>query len=223
MGQALAESSSAAADVFAAADAALGEPISGLCFNGPEDELNLTVNSQPAILATSIAYLHALEEQPRRTAQAELLRRPLDGPVQRDGRGRRHLARRRHAASSASAAGRCRHQRLTARWPRSSACPTIRSAELSKRRARALGRLHDRQSQLTRPDRGQRRARGRRGAADGARSWAPSARIVLPVSVAAHSPFMALAAERMHAARPRRRRLLTTRARRCSPMPTRAC
>ena len=63
MGQALVQSSSAAAAVFAEADAALGEPISRLTFEGPEDELNLTVNAQPAILATSIAYLWALEER----------------------------------------------------------------------------------------------------------------------------------------------------------------
>jgi [acyl-carrier-protein] S-malonyltransferase len=63
MGQALAEASVAAAAVFAQADEALGEPISRLAFEGPEDQLNLTVNSQPAILAASIAYLRALEEK----------------------------------------------------------------------------------------------------------------------------------------------------------------
>lgn len=63
MGQALAAASSAAASVFATADEALGEPISALAFEGPEDQLNLTVNSQPAILATSVAYLWALEER----------------------------------------------------------------------------------------------------------------------------------------------------------------
>jgi len=64
MGRALAEFSPAAADVFAAADSALGEPISTLSFEGPEDELNLTVNAQPAILATSIAYLRAVGDVP---------------------------------------------------------------------------------------------------------------------------------------------------------------
>ena len=55
--------SPAAADVFAEADEALGEPISGLTFDGPEADLNLTINAQPAILATSMAYLAALEER----------------------------------------------------------------------------------------------------------------------------------------------------------------
>ena len=62
MGRALIEISPAAAEVFAAADEALAEPISALTFDGPEEDLNLTVNAQPAILATSIAYLRALDE-----------------------------------------------------------------------------------------------------------------------------------------------------------------
>src|SRR4029077_10357722 len=37
------------------ADAALGEPLSRLCFEGPDDQLTLTENTQPAILAVSIA------------------------------------------------------------------------------------------------------------------------------------------------------------------------
>ena len=63
MGQALVEASPAAAAVFAEADEALREPISSLCFSGPEEELNQTVNSQPAILATSVAYVWAAEER----------------------------------------------------------------------------------------------------------------------------------------------------------------
>jgi [acyl-carrier-protein] S-malonyltransferase len=63
MGRALAEASPAAAAVFAAADAALGEPISRLAWEGPEEELNRTENSQPALLAASIAYLEAVRER----------------------------------------------------------------------------------------------------------------------------------------------------------------
>lgn len=63
MGQALAASSRAAAAVWHTADEALGEPISNLAFTGPDDALNLTVNSQPAILACSIAYLRAIDER----------------------------------------------------------------------------------------------------------------------------------------------------------------
>jgi [acyl-carrier-protein] S-malonyltransferase len=63
MGRALAEASPAAAAVFAAADAALGEPLTRLAWDGPEDELNRTENSQPALLAASIAYLEAVKQR----------------------------------------------------------------------------------------------------------------------------------------------------------------
>jgi [acyl-carrier-protein] S-malonyltransferase len=63
MGQALAAASPAAAAVFAEADAALGEPISRLAFEGPAETLDRTENAQPALLAASIAYLAALRER----------------------------------------------------------------------------------------------------------------------------------------------------------------
>lgn len=52
----------AAAAVFAQADQALGEPLSRLCFEGPEEALKLTANTQPAILTTSIAAARVLAE-----------------------------------------------------------------------------------------------------------------------------------------------------------------
>ncbi|HEY1908096.1 MAG TPA: ACP S-malonyltransferase [Myxococcaceae bacterium] len=55
MGKALAEAFPEARAVFQSADDALGEPLSRLCFEGPESELVLTRNTQPAILTTSIA------------------------------------------------------------------------------------------------------------------------------------------------------------------------
>ena len=61
MGRELAESFAAARDLFAEADEALGEPLSKLCFEGPEDQLQLTANTQPAILTTSVAALRVLE------------------------------------------------------------------------------------------------------------------------------------------------------------------
>jgi [acyl-carrier-protein] S-malonyltransferase len=63
MGQALAAASPAAAAVFAEADSALGEPISGLAWNGPTEDLDRTENAQPALLAASIAYLAAVRER----------------------------------------------------------------------------------------------------------------------------------------------------------------
>jgi [acyl-carrier-protein] S-malonyltransferase len=62
MGKELASSSAAARRVFEEADEVLGFSLSSLCFEGPEDELALTANTQPAILTTSIAALAALEE-----------------------------------------------------------------------------------------------------------------------------------------------------------------
>jgi [acyl-carrier-protein] S-malonyltransferase len=55
MGKSLAESYSEAARVFEAADAALGFALSTLCFEGPEDRLKLTENTQPALLTVSTA------------------------------------------------------------------------------------------------------------------------------------------------------------------------
>jgi [acyl-carrier-protein] S-malonyltransferase len=55
MGKSLAESYSEAARVFEAADAALGFALSRLCFEGPEDQLKLTENTQPALLTVSTA------------------------------------------------------------------------------------------------------------------------------------------------------------------------
>ncbi|HEY1435275.1 MAG TPA: acyltransferase domain-containing protein, partial [Thermoanaerobaculia bacterium] len=48
MGRALYAASAAARAVFDAADDALGFPLSKLCFEGPDDELKLTANTQPA-------------------------------------------------------------------------------------------------------------------------------------------------------------------------------
>ena len=62
MGRDLAETSPAAAAVFAAADRALGEPLSTLAWDGPVERLDLTENAQPALVTTSIAILASLRE-----------------------------------------------------------------------------------------------------------------------------------------------------------------
>ncbi len=63
MGKDLAEKFPAARQVFEEADEALGFALSEICFNGPAEQLQLTENTQPAILATSIAALRALESE----------------------------------------------------------------------------------------------------------------------------------------------------------------
>lgn len=57
------ESSAAARAVFERADAALGEPLSKLILEGPEADLTLTANAQPAIVTTSMAILAAIKER----------------------------------------------------------------------------------------------------------------------------------------------------------------
>lgn len=61
MGRELADAYPSSRAVFEEADAALGFALSKVCFEGPEEELRLTANTQPAILATSIASLRAFE------------------------------------------------------------------------------------------------------------------------------------------------------------------
>lgn len=67
MGRDAHDASTAARDVFARVDGAvsseLGRSLSQLCFDGPESDLTLTQNTQPAIVATSIALLAALRER----------------------------------------------------------------------------------------------------------------------------------------------------------------
>jgi [acyl-carrier-protein] S-malonyltransferase len=62
MGRALAERFPVAAATFAEADEALGFALSKLCFEGPEEELRLTENTQPAILTVSVAACRVLAE-----------------------------------------------------------------------------------------------------------------------------------------------------------------
>jgi [acyl-carrier-protein] S-malonyltransferase len=63
MGQQLAQDFPAAKAVFEQANSALGMNLSRLCFEGPEDDLRLTANTQPAILTNSIAALRALQSE----------------------------------------------------------------------------------------------------------------------------------------------------------------
>jgi [acyl-carrier-protein] S-malonyltransferase len=63
MGRELAETFPAARAVFEEADEALGFRLSTLCFEGPAEDLQLTENTQPAILATSVAAWRAMESE----------------------------------------------------------------------------------------------------------------------------------------------------------------
>src|SRR3954465_3962523 len=61
MGKALAEAFPVAREVFAEVDDALSQKLSQLMFDGPEADLTLTENAQPALMAVSVATLRVLE------------------------------------------------------------------------------------------------------------------------------------------------------------------
>jgi [acyl-carrier-protein] S-malonyltransferase len=63
MGRDLADKFPVAAQTFAEADEALGFPLSKLCFEGPEEALKLTENTQPAIMTVSVAAARVLKEK----------------------------------------------------------------------------------------------------------------------------------------------------------------
>jgi [acyl-carrier-protein] S-malonyltransferase len=201
MGRALAESSPAAAAVFAAADAALGEPISRLAWDGPEDALNRTENAQPALLAASIAYLEAM-----RARWAELA---IDAPDPAFAAGHSmgqysalvaagaldladavRLVRRRGELMQASGAGR---------EGRMAAIIGLDDARLPDLVARASA--HGVFGVANRNSPGQVVVSGERPAVEAsleiAKSLGAKRAIELPVSVAAHSPLMAEAADGM--------------------------
>src|SRR6185312_5826909 len=79
MGADVYQASPAARSVFDTADEALGFSLSTLCFEGPESSLRETVNTQPAIVATSLALLAALQEAAGAKDGADSI---LHGPIQ---------------------------------------------------------------------------------------------------------------------------------------------
>jgi [acyl-carrier-protein] S-malonyltransferase len=201
MGRALAAASPAAAAVFATADEALGESISDLAWEGPEDRLNLTENAQPALLATSIAYLVAAHE--RASAVGMTLPNPLFYAGHSMGQysamvassalslpdGVR-LVRERGLQMQASGGGR--DGAMAAILGLDDAALPELVARVSKHGVLAVA---------NRNSPGQVVVSGERAAIDAAAELAKSLgakrAIVLPVSVAAHSPLMAEAATAM--------------------------
>ncbi len=79
MGADVANASPAARAIYALADDALGFALSTLCFEGPEERLRETINTQPALVATSLALLAALQEAAgaEATGGVPALRQPL--------------------------------------------------------------------------------------------------------------------------------------------------
>ncbi len=201
MGRALVERSPAAAAVFAAADAALGEPISRLAWDGPTETLDRTEQAQPAILAASIAILEALRES---WAAADV---PAPVPAFAAGHAMGQysalvaagvipfedgirLVRERGRSMQASGSGR------EGAMAAIIGLDDARIAELVQGAA-----AHGTFVVANRNAPGQVVVSGERPAieagAELARTFGAKRAIVLPVSVAAHSPLMAEAAERM--------------------------
>ena len=65
MGKMLADDFPVAREIFDRVDAALSQKLSKLMFEGPDSELTLTANAQPALMASSIASLKVLERESR--------------------------------------------------------------------------------------------------------------------------------------------------------------
>jgi [acyl-carrier-protein] S-malonyltransferase len=204
MGEALAAASPAAAAVFAAADAALGEPISRLAFSGPAEDLDRTENAQPALLATSIAYLEALRERVVAAGDA------LDPPAFAAGHSMGQysafvaagvisledgvrLVRERGRLMQASGAGRDGAMAAIL------GLDDARLPELvSRAGSRGIFGIANRNAPGQVVVSGERAAI--EAAADIAKELGARKVVILPVSVAAHSPLMAEAAEGMRRA-----------------------
>jgi [acyl-carrier-protein] S-malonyltransferase len=200
MGQALADSSAAAKAVWDDADEALGEPISSLAFAGPEDQLNLTVNSQPAILGCSIAYLRAMDER-------------LSGPGAEAALVPEFFAGHSMGQYSAMVAAgvisladgvrlvRERGRQMQASAQDGSMAAVIGLPDEVLADLEAAGQQFGVFTIANRNSPGQIVVSGERraveGAAEKAKELGAKRAIVLPVSVAAHSPLMSRAAEAM--------------------------
>jgi [acyl-carrier-protein] S-malonyltransferase len=201
MGRALAQTLPAAAAVFEAADTALGEPITRLAWEGPEEELNRTENAQPALLAASIAYLAAVRE---RWEQLD-----IDAPAPAFAAG--HSMGQYTALVAAGALDladalrlvRTRGQLMqasgTGREGRMAAIIGLNDAQLPELVAQAS--IHGIFGVANRNSPGQVVVSGERPAVEAAlgiaRTLGAKRAIELPVSVAAHSPLMAEAAAGM--------------------------
>jgi [acyl-carrier-protein] S-malonyltransferase len=200
MGVALAAAWPQAAAVFAEADAVLGEPLARLVAEGPAEDLDRTENAQPALLATSMAFLRALQ---LRAADAGVPLRPAFAAGHSMGQysalvaagaisladGLR-LVRERGRVMQASGAGR------------SGAMAALLGLDESRlpelvERASALGIF----GVANRNAPGQVVVSGERSAVEAsldiARELGARKTVLLPVSVAAHSPLMTDAATAM--------------------------
>jgi [acyl-carrier-protein] S-malonyltransferase len=201
MGRDLAAGSPAAAAVFAQADEALGEPISRVAWHGPAEDLNRTENAQPALLAASIAFLAAAHE--RASAAGMTLPNPRFYAGHSMGQYSAMVAASALTLPDGVRLVRERGRRMQAsgagRDGAMAAILGLDDAQIPElvRRASASGTF----AVANRNSPGQIVVSGERLAIDAAgeiaKELGAKRAIVLPVSVAAHSPLMTEAAEGM--------------------------
>ena len=200
MGRALVKSSAAAAAAFEEADRVLGEPLSRLAFEGPAEALDLTVNAQPALLATSVAMLAVLRE---RWADAGTHVRPAYSAGHSMGQYSALVA---SGAVSFADGLRLLRERGRLMQASESGRPGAMGAILGlddEQVAEALAgaAAHGLVGIANRNAPGQVVISGERAAVEaaleGARELKARKVVLLPVSVAAHSPLMAQAAQGM--------------------------
>ncbi len=203
MGRALAESSEIAAGVFRTVDEALGEPLSSLAWDGPDDRLNLTENAQPALLATSIAYLEVVR---RRWAELDVdVPAPAFAAGHSMGQYSALVAAGALDLADAARLVRFRGERMqasgTGREGRMAAIIGLADARLPE--LVELASVHGVFGVANRNSPGQVVVSGERPAVEAsveiARTLGARRAQLLPVSVAAHSPLMAQAAADMRA------------------------
>ena len=102
MGKALAEAFPAARAVFDEVDAALGEKLTAIIWDGPAETLQLTENAQPALMAVSLATMRVLESEAGFSVArgCRLCCRTLAGRIFRAGRCRQPQHQRHRAAAA---------------------------------------------------------------------------------------------------------------------------
>ena len=201
MGQTLAASTAVAADVWRLADVALGKPISELAWQGPAEQLDLTVNAQPALLAASIAAQRALDAADEQAEDATALGQPAFYAGHSMGQysamvaagvlelgDALHLVRERGRLMQASSADGAMAAIIGLPEQRIDELVTIGQAEgvitVANRNSPGQIVISGSRPAVT-------------AAADAAKGLGARRSIVLPVSVAAHSPLMTEAARSM--------------------------
>ena len=204
MGRSLAASTPAAAAVWAEADEALDQSISQLAWEGPPEELDLTANAQPAMLAASIAAQRALEGALAEEGTAAILATPQFYAGHSMGQYSAMVAAGVLELAAALRLVRERGQLMQASSGDGAMAAIIGLDEARLPELIAIGEAEGVITVANRNSPGQVVISGQRNAVEAATGAAKGlgARrgIVLPVSVAAHSPLMTGAAAGMRAA-----------------------